>query len=363
MIPRFALAILLPFLLLASAAEADQRSRSDPCQNSGQETACFLANEQAFLGIFALATAESYRANGTQIRRAMFVNGYGSPLIAVEFLRAAGQSPQVRVYAPRESASAGPAQPALTAPVPLADWEELEARGSYFHRALAPEPPRTDDVIEGCLHGWTYVVESTDPEDEDSRRRLRRRAENGCGATPTSDFAAHLARLAVRLVPGCSALDLARTGPSAATLSVCARFDGDQLAAASVYNQVADLIGHVTEYDYRDVERVFHGARLLDWNGARIERDLARAWLDRVTTSASFGVTRIHGENARRVRLEGTLDKWTSVPRGRDELWSAPVVITWMSDLDRYQIEEVRVGAFALAGWGCGPGYLTGACP
>lgn len=356
--------ILTAFLLLLSLAPApgaaQGRRTADPCRQEGRETACFIAHEQDYLGIYGLATAESHRAAGVAIRRAMFIDGYGRHLVAVEFRRAPGREPLVAVYPPREERAASLAEPALVAAVPLDDWQEVESRGRYFDRALAPRvEPREPGMITICTHAWVYFVEYTDPVAEQPSRQLRRRVENACDGALTGEYATLLSDLAVRLLPACAALDRDLHRNSAALLNICARFDGDRLAAASVFNRIGALRGGGHPSQLPLLQGLFDSRATLDWNGERIERQLAEAWLSRTSEPpASFFVRRIHGESARRVRLEGALERWTD---NGENLWVAPVEMIWaFTPAQVYLIEQATVGAFVQTETSCNPNRLTG---
>src|SRR5215217_2581496 len=105
--------------MVAAGRGARGRTPRDPCRSEGSETQCYLAHEREYLGIYGLAPAAEQLAAGTAIRRAMFVDGYGRDLVAVEFRRAAGSPPSVGIFLPLTQGQTGYADPAMVAPVAL----------------------------------------------------------------------------------------------------------------------------------------------------------------------------------------------------------------------------------------------------
>jgi hypothetical protein len=363
--------LAVPFALFAvAAAPANAQRRSDPCRRGGDETACFVARQPQWLGVYGLASAASHVEAGAEIRRAMFIDGYDRDTVAVEFRRAPGSGPQVAIYLPRGTGEAGRAEPALTGAVPLADWEELERRSLYFDRRLVPAPePRSgegDETITVCTHAWTYAVEYTDPAQRSASRRLRRRVENACDGALTGEYATLLSDVAARLLPGCAALDRRLHRNNASLLNVCARFSGDRAAAAMVYNRIGELRGGGRADHLPLLRSLFAPGARLEWNGELIERRVAEAWLARTSDAdnASYFTRRLHGESAQRVREEGVLQRWRiegDEETGRSVLWSAPVELVWTLHLGtQFRIAEARVGAFERVDDVCASGSLTG---
>ena len=368
--PRAALLLLCGFWLVAFASQISAQGRarvSDPCRREDEETACFVAHEEEFLDIYGLAKASDLVAQGTQVRRAMFIDGYGRNTVAVEFRRLPGRDPSVAIYLPRPDTGQGLAAPALEAAVPLSEWEAVGERGGFFDRRLVPdETPSEPGSIRICSHAWVYFVESTDPTERDARKRIRRRVENACAQGLTEDYAIFLTEVAVRLIPACAALDADFHRNAATILNVCGRFTGDRVAAAQAYNSVAELRGGGHGDQLPLLRRLFYGT-VLDWNGERIERGVAEAWLARTSGEAPAGyfTVSVHGESARRVRMTGRLERWESPGVGSNApsvLWRAPVEFVWsLNDVSTFSIERATVGRFERVEGICPPGLLTGA--
>lgn len=350
-------------LALTDAAAADQgRGSRDPCDIEGRETECYLAHERESLDIYGLAPAAELAAAGTEIRRVMFIDGYGRNLVAVEFRRAAGTPPQVRVHLPRGRSAAGAAEPDLTNPVMFRDWQSLAERGQLFDRALPARATTEDGQITICSHGWIYLVEYTDPQAEGARERIRRRVESACTHGTTADYASFLAEVAVSAIPGCAALDADNHRNDATILSVCARFTGDTISAAQAHNAIAELRGGGHPDHLPLLTSIFRNARL-DWQGEPILRGAPAAWLARTSgdSRASFFPGAVHGESARRVRMNGELQRWIDRD-GRSVLEVAPVELIWsQSPPELWAVERATVHPFFQVPGICPPGLLTGA--
>jgi hypothetical protein len=378
--PRASLFLVCGLILvaLASGAWAQSRNRvSDPCRREGDETACFLAHEEEFLDIYGLAKAADLVAQSTQVRRAMFIDGYGRNSAAVEFRRVAGHDPSVAVYLPRPDAEQGLAMPALEVPIPLTEWEATSARGRLFHRRLVGEdppreeaegedPPREEaegeETIRLCIHAWVYFVEVTDPWERDTQRRLRRRVQDASDDRLVKEYAIFLSEAAVRLIPACAALDPDNYRNAATILTVCGRFTGDRLAAAETYERIMELWNADDDSELRVLRQLFHNSVLV-WDGETIERGVPEAWHARTsgTAPASYFTSSVHGESARRVRMIGMLERWEHA--GENEiLWRAPVEFIWaLNDVSSFSIERATVGRFERVEGVCPPGLLTGA--
>jgi hypothetical protein len=351
------------FLTLGAAVclvggQALAAKAKDPCGKNGDDTACFVKYQNDVLDVYGLATAGSHLAASEQIRRAIFVNGYSQHLVAVEFVRPAGSEPIVRIYAPHDEKGDGP-RPAASAAVPASDWETVGDRSANFDRSLAPVADRDEDAITICTHGWTYVVEVTDPDAESPGQRLRRRVENACDHGLTDAYANFLADTAVRLLPACLSIERRKRDSSARVLAACGTFSGDRLAAAEVYNELDEFRGS-DESERERYRNLFGGARL-DWNGEQITSHADEAWLAKTSElKASFFPRHLHGENATRVIVDGKLEYWTN-EGDQGQLWVAPVIMTWEYDQSMgWLMRDARVAEFARTPSNCNPNRLTG---
>lgn len=360
---RFGVAIGLALAIVPAALRADPPA-PDPCRPHGDETACYAAHQSRYLDDFGLPTAESRAAAGDRIRRAMIFDRNWSPVVAIEFRRAAGTEPTVAIYPPRAEGAAGPAEPAYAAAVPLAEWERIGEAGRNFDRALAPVPPDLPPgTILMCADAWLDIVETTDPEAEGPRGRLRRRAEDTCAHGLANAYARALADAAVRLLPACGGIE-GWGDFSPRILSVCAMLGGDRMAAAEVYGRLKDL------REARDADSLryyFAQSATLDWAGERIAGApaIAEAWIRRTSADppSSFFPHRLVGENAGRVRVEGVLEHWIDAPGHDSALWVAPVSLVLVRSPARtFDITEAHVGDFAPARHYCRGDTLERSC-
>src|SRR4051812_3803477 len=127
-----------PGLIAAAFALAAQPA-GDPCGDGGGSTACDARQLAEMLASFSLPAAEARAAAGESIRRLMVLGSWGNPVVAIEYRRAPGHEPIVSVYLPREAAAGATA---LSASVPLAEWDRLGAPRALLHPAPARPRPR-----------------------------------------------------------------------------------------------------------------------------------------------------------------------------------------------------------------------------
>jgi hypothetical protein len=355
-----AAAVLLAFL--ASGCATLWPERFDPCRRDAGQTACFVRHQQEYLAVWGLVPAASLRDRGIELRRAMFRDGYNRFLPAVELSRRPGGQPVVSVYLPRPGSETGPALPAMTTPVPVADWDSLSGSGAGFDRRPAPPLSRVvGENITVCGDSWLIIVEYADPSARQGRR-LRRRVENGCFESGAADYANRLASVAVQALPHCAAIEV-DLGP-ARTLSICATFSGDRTAAAAAYNRFV-LMEDVHRADIPAVRTLFRNGATLEWSGypAVRERAAARDWVERTfALHADPLLDSIVGEGPGRAVLRGVLRRWAE-DQAPDGAWlQAPLEILWVREgTEPFRIAHIAVGAFEPLPGLCPPGLLTGA--
>src|SRR4051812_23000264 len=294
-----------PGLIAAAFALAAQPA-GDPCGDGGGSTACDARQLAEMLASFSLPAAEARAAAGESIRRLMVLGSWGNPVVAIEYRRAPGHEPIVSVYLPREAAAGATA---LSASVPLAEWDRLGAAAAFFDRALVPPAP-DPNVIRICADSHVDFIETTDPDRLRPGGRLRRRVAASCPAGLANAYADELAESALRLLPACAGLAPLGRGNAVPLLRDCAMLDGDRMAAAEVHNLLPDLRWS----DSADrIRASFQEDARLDWNGDRRTgaSEAAAAWITHRTGAegGSFFPGRIFGETSRRVRVEGFIER------------------------------------------------------
>ena len=359
------LAAAAALMLFSAPAPSAARTASDPCRRPLDRTACFVRHEREWLDLYGLAPAEAHRARGDEMRRALFVDGYGRDLFAIVFLRTAERPPTVTIHRPRgRNATGAPQQ--ISAIVPLDQWEDVLAGGRYFDRALVPLPPPRDGSITLCTHGSFYVVEATSRSQYEEGNRLRRRAENGCDYGLAAEYASFLARAAARLFPSCQLL-LRDGRPAQQVLDTCSRLTGDQIAAAEAYRQLDELRAAERAEDLAGVRRLFESGAVVEWTDDRTftRATAAETWLAGVggMGRANFLFDGAVGQNARRVRMTGVMRRWVEGAAAAGTWYEAPASQTWtrVEDYSEFRVERISVGAFRPVPELCSPALLTGA--
>jgi hypothetical protein len=254
------------------------------------------------------------------------------------------------------------AEPGVSAAVPLADWERISQAGRHFDRALTPEPPlpRTDNAIVLCIDAWLDIVDTTEPEADGIRGRVRRSAEDRCENGLANAYATQLVELAARLIPACGALDSRHWS----LLASCAMLAGDRMSAALALNRVNGLRDPVTP---EDVAFLFTDDARLDWAGPGVAgaRQAAETWFRHANGDerGHFFPHRAIGETANRVRIEGVVEHWITDPAGESVLWVAPATLIFVLTPSRdFRIAQATVGAYARAQHSCDPGTLARRC-
>jgi len=343
--------------LLLAAAPGDRAGKaadpSDECHDERGRDLC--AAERKRVGqLFGLAPIEAHLEAGDEVRRAFYMDGNGRDVVAIEFIRAHGAAPELRVHFPRVEGKAPP--PPLTAAVDDATWRALLRRTGLFERRLVPPPPPEKRLGEGetitvCVHGWLYTVEASElARSEYDPARVRHRTESSCDDGLTGAAAAEMGAMAVPLLPACARLDLQQHRNEIALLGACGLLTGDRLAGAVAMNEANNfryLEGR--EDDVGDIQASFpFSGATVDWAGeAGPERGLAAFWVRKLreTGARALFIEAVDGESASRVRVRAALERYVREARGRRE--RAPVEQIWVRQGSGWVIERATVGAFA----------------
>ena len=192
----------------------------------------------------------------------------------------------------------------LSAVVPLATWESLQADAYAFDRTLTSEANEAIPSI--CLHSWVVRVETVD-----ARGKIRQATQSACDEGLAVRYGFKIARAAVSSLPSCALLDPDKTRNDVTRLAECAILAGDRAAAAQAFNAY-----HTTWFanprgpDFaRALQYMFYDRAELSWPGQPAvvgSEDAAKVWAT-YAGSNPFFATRIYGETADRVRIEGSI--------------------------------------------------------
>ena len=150
--------LVLAVLMMASSAEARESSRSQCSDDAGADR-CAQEVQAKTRAKYGLETAEKLAMQGTYVRRAMIVDGYGQDVLTISFLREKGADPRVEIRLPQDTTANQPHS--LSATLSAAQWTEVLRRGTYFDRDFVPLPDK--NMLSLCLHGSVAIVETVDP--------------------------------------------------------------------------------------------------------------------------------------------------------------------------------------------------------
>jgi hypothetical protein len=346
-----AAALLTSGLVLGAGPAAGQARAAPDCRDDRGVDRCAVNQQARVRTLFGVPAIEQLQAQGAEVRRVFYVDGYGRDVIALTFLRAPGRDPSVTVHFAKREGEATPAP--LEALVPAAVWRDAIRRSARFDRALAPRA--SDGAPSICLHSWVVTVEAVDTHGP-GPAAVRRATQDSCDDGLATVFAMELAELAMPLFPYCDALDPELHRNNVTRLHACQALSGDRLAAAEAYNQALRLARVDGDNDAALGQGVFDWRAQLSWAGQRAGGDgggAYRAWLARLNEGgrARFYPIRAVGERADRVRVEGRMVRYGEETGGRQTRHEAPVSLLFVSRSNNpgLRIEEARVDVLTPA--------------
>jgi hypothetical protein len=301
---------ILPGLPAPAFAQAAGAARSADCRDDNGVDRCAGAQQARTRALYGVAPVEQLDAEGTQLIRAFFVNGFGGDEAHVAFARPRGGDPEMIVTVP----DSDPAKRiGMRAAVPLATWNRLLARARYFDRDLAPLPTDKNEVPL-CLHSWVVTVEAAGPR-QGMRGGVRRKTQDACGEGMAVDLAFEMADAAVELLPPCALLNPEQHRNAVARLGACAQLGGDRVAAALAMNQFnSNWFRNPKQGMAMFIAYLFYDQAEMEWSGEPIVRGgiaSAAAWVDHMQ-NRHFRVARAIGETPDRVRIEANLQDRSS---------------------------------------------------
>lgn len=336
-----ALAALLWFPAPA-AAQTGESARSANCSDDNGVDRCAAAQQAKTRAVFAAAPVEKLAAEGTQLIRAFFVNGYGRDEALIAFIRPSGGDPEAVVTFPSADSSG---RKALRAPVPAAIWDRLFVRARYFDRDLVPLPADKDQ-ISMCLHSWVVTVEAATP--AGTQGGIRRKTQDACGDGMAVPLAFEMADIAVELFPACALLNAEQHRNAVTRLGACALLEGDRIAAALAMNQYeSNWFANPNPGMGMSIAYLFYDQAEIDWPGEPVVRGstaAASAWVERMQ-KRHFWMSRVVGETPDRVRIEGMLQDMSSDEPGGTRRAKAVQIWTRENGFG-FRLRSLKVEAF-----------------
>lgn len=318
-------------MALALAAPAvPERCRDD----RGQDR-CNTAMQTRMRDAFGLEPIEVLAATGAIVRRVMYVDGYGRNLLAIEFLRAPGSDPMVRISLP---ASAKAPSSRMEALIGAMRWASIVDGSRQFHRTFAPLT--VGDNVNICLHSWVYTVEAADP---GSPPATRQTVQDACQDSPAEQFASLVAKEALAAIEPCAALDRRHYRNEATMLATCFRLKGDRQAAAELFNRT-DGLAELSKDARTALDAQSYYKVVVDWDGMSAAGAAGKALLKTKLIEgekAYLFITDVRGQSPRAGVATGRIERYP--PGGKGTAESATVELVW--DLQwRQPVTAVRVG-------------------
>lgn len=294
---------LIPIASLGAVLASPAAAQDRDCTDDRGGARCTDAAQAEQHALYDVTSAESLAADKTQVMRAFFVDGYGRDAGLVSIVRGPASEPRAIWRSPRHAGSATPG-PILSAVVPVATWDKLQTAGRNFDRDLVPLPDNGWPNI--CLHAWMVRAEIVDADG-----KVRRKVEGACGDGLAVRYAFELAAAAIEAMPSCALLDSEHTRNDVTRLAECTMLAGDRAAAAQAFNAYrTPWFANPRGPDFaRSLQYLFHEQATLTLPGqppASGGEAASLLWATHAATSP-FRPTRIFGESADRVRIEGMI--------------------------------------------------------
>lgn len=267
-------------------ANSDQQSETDldpaikdvfdrGCGDDRGQDRCDSEFQAKMRGYYGLESVEELAALGTEVYRAMIVDGYGNDVVAVSFIRERGQAPYVDVRAPSLEPDE---EQTLRTTISPDRWSTVANRSPSFDQKLAYEIAPEGESTTMCLHGWFAVVESVEAISPHVFTRtgfnnegrevsetkivrpeatIRRDSEGACANGLAIPFAFDLAKEAKEALVECANLKIDDFRSATNFLAACHRLRGDRQTAALALSTVEKLQAFRSEEDIEDNSLLF----------------------------------------------------------------------------------------------------------
>jgi hypothetical protein len=228
----FCAAIALLFIQPISAQEsANQKCSDDAGRDRCSEIALAKTRDK-----YGLEDATTLADQGTYLRRAMIVDGYGRDVLAVSFAREKGKDPYVDIRAAKVEGSKESRYIRML--ISESDWNRTNAKSRYFDRDFVPKPTNGDG-IDICLHGWMASVEVANPARlslnalpaDMLEPEIKSKTQSTCTEGLAVEYAYQLVDLAHEMIPVCKSIPLDTRRNTAIVLNTCLSLSGDRGAA------------------------------------------------------------------------------------------------------------------------------------
>lgn len=326
--------------MIAALALAAAKPTTDPCRDDDGRNRCLPAEQERMRALYRVEPIKAFES-GTS-RRLFYVDGYGSDVVAIEFLRMPKSDPMLRVHFPKVSGEP-PIAPLQTLVTTL-QWDTIIDASENFDRKFASEKPvkgaDDDDDITICLHSWVYWAEATDP-----GKKSRSVTDDACNDSPVEQYAWAAVKLARSLFPHCAMLDLQFSRNDATLLRACEGLVGDRLAAAEVWNRGKSFRSIGSAESYGGIEDFSSYEITLDYNGSVTKGKAVDALWKSIFAAKkhpTFYYDWIRGIDADTVSVSGGL--YLSGDSDKDQ--TAAVEMRWEKEADRFDLVAITIGPY-----------------
>lgn len=364
-----AIAASLSVFALASSASAQspiiknaELNCDDYLRADYPREACQAEDHAERLQLYGLEPIETFAASKTLIVRTFITNTLNRNIIAVSFVRALGQSPQVDVRMGKQNITQ------VSGPISGKHWDDAWKGAAFFDRDLTPPPPPppSDDGLEFitvCADGRTMIVEMVDHDGN-----IRRKTGHECDEDLVTQYNQTLIDIAAEALPQCADLHLGKTDlglgmwqyftGSLALLHYCSVLDGDIPSASLLANHWPSLINNPDHYYSPDLQHsiwaetkitlqngaIVSGSSALEDALAQLDQDIAAMWPNQIT-----------GLSPTRTSINGGIVLKKDQEKGLrcDPIY--PFAMEWVFDVDEFRLASLVIGS-QPSGETCSPG-------
>jgi hypothetical protein len=337
-------------MLFASSATAEEKF--DPkCSDDRGINRCAGNNQAKTRSKYDLSDKEKISADGTYLRRALFVDGYGNDVLALSFVRERMKAPYVEIRVPKTETRNDVAR--VVATISGDDWRRVIGEGRYFDRELISRKGAEEDI---CLHAWVAIVETVDPARLSGNTlpetfvdpEVRSKTQTACNGGLAIDYAFKLVELAYEMMPECHSIPAEEYRNKAMILNACASFSGDRVAAG----EAAALIRKIRLAQHIYPKKVDGTRTALDQlvvlandepqlGGGSVTRTIRQEMID-LLAAGNFHFGLIKGLDADHAELEA-IQSLAVGGNNADELPQRRVLISASKEAGEFRVSRIDI--------------------
>jgi hypothetical protein len=359
MMLRFFCAVIALFFAHTLRAQdaVDRHCSDDNGQNRCGESAMAKTRDR-----YGLPDAKTQATQGTYLRRAMIVDGYGRDVLAVSFVREKGSDPFVEI---RGTQAAGSKEPRLIRTlISELDWKRVIALGTFFDRELEPITPAggEEELPSICLHGWMVLVESANPARLSSNMipaafvesEIRSKTQNTCGDGLAVEYAFQLVSLAHEMIPVCKSISIETQRNKTMVLSTCLSLSGDRAAAAhglTLFDEIRKAL-HIYPKNPAETQKaltrliVFADQNMRVKTGRERLTESRRREMAELLSQGEIYFNAYKGMDADHIILEG-IQVQNSAESNSDKRPERKIIVSASQQAGDFRIHDIEVSSFS----------------